>query len=170
MKPCNRIFSWLETCLLNYSLLCVEFFIRVCSHPAFTFPCFLSLYWLQQSAAFKILRTRLKTVPPCSFSGEQIRRTASGTSYSQLLHHIPSGSQVMEDGDSGQDSMGNLHNGINFTARLQQFEQMQQQHRMHVKLQSQTHHNNPPSSKVREAYMIVWFVLFSSFSCRSNLP
>ncbi|PKI58187.1 hypothetical protein CRG98_021409, partial [Punica granatum] len=104
----------------------------------------------QQSAAFKILRTRLKTVPPYSFSGEQIRRTSSGTPYSQRLQHMPSGSQIMVDGDLGQDSSGSLHNGINFAARLQQFEQMQRQHRLHAKLQSQKHRNNPTSSKEQQ--------------------
>ncbi|KAK4761252.1 hypothetical protein SAY87_006145 [Trapa incisa] len=102
----------------------------------------------QQSAAFKILRTRLKTVPPYSFSGD-IRRTASGTSYSQL-HHVPSGSQIMEDGDLGLDCLANTHNGINFSARLQQFEQMLQQHRAQARLQSQQHHNNPTSSKEKQ--------------------
>lgn len=100
----------------------------------------------QQSAAFKILRTRLKTVPAYTFSGElpnisanAIRRTASGNPYSQILSHIPSlpsGSQNVEDGDRNTD-ISNGTNGINFTMRLQQFEHMQRQHRLHCKSQSQ---------------------------------
>ncbi|XP_022776469.1 protein VAC14 homolog isoform X5 [Durio zibethinus] len=81
----------------------------------------------QQSAAFKILQTRLKTVPSYSFNGDQLNRASSGNPHSQILHH--SGSQITEDGDINQEN-GNLQNGINFASRLQQFEQMQQQHRM----------------------------------------
>ncbi|PQQ18847.1 protein VAC14 homolog [Prunus yedoensis var. nudiflora] len=102
----------------------------------------------QQSAAFKILRTRLKTVPLYSFNGEQIRRTSSGNPY-QILHHMPGGSQITEDGDINQDSK-NSHNGINFASRLQQFEQMQQQHRQHVKVQAQSHRNSTSSSTPKD--------------------
>ncbi|XP_061991135.1 protein VAC14 homolog isoform X1 [Rosa rugosa] len=97
----------------------------------------------QQSAAFKILRTRLKTVPSYSFSGEQPRRTSSGNSY-QILQHMSSGSQVTEDGDINQDNKSS-HHGINFTAGLQQFEQMQQQHRQHAKVQAQSGINSTSS-------------------------
>eukprot|EP01018_Ginkgo_biloba_P036307 Gb_38749 [translate_table: standard] len=98
----------------------------------------------QQSAAFKILRTRLKTVPAYTFSGEfpsisGIRRTASGNPYAQILSHIPalpSGTQNVEDGDKNTD-IGNGTSGINFAMRLQQFEHMQHQHRSHCKMQSQ---------------------------------
>lgn len=99
---------------------------------------------MQQSAAFKILRTRLKTVPSYSFNSEQFRRTSSGNPY-QILHHIPSGSQITEDGDSIQDG-ANSHNGINFASRLQQFGQMQHQHRMHAKTQSQLRNSSSTSS------------------------
>jgi vacuole morphology and inheritance protein 14 len=103
---------------------------------------------MQQSAAFKILRTRLKTVPSYSFNGEQLRRTSSGNPY-QTIHHMPSGSQITEDGDGIQDG-GNSHNGINFASRLQQFEQMQHQHRMHAKAQAQLRNSSTTSlSKVR---------------------
>ncbi|KAG2701547.1 hypothetical protein I3760_06G050600 [Carya illinoinensis] len=88
----------------------------------------------QQSAAFKILRTRLKAVPSYSFNGEQLRRTSSGIG--QILHHMPSGSQITEDGDGILDGASS-HNGINFAARLQQFEKMQHQHRVHTKVQAQ---------------------------------
>ncbi|KHG02155.1 Protein VAC14 [Gossypium arboreum] len=89
----------------------------------------------QQSAAFKILRTRLKTVPSHSFNGDQLKRASSGNPYSQILHY--SGSQISEDGDVRQDN-GNLQNGINFASRLQQFVQMQRQHRMLEKSQEQS--------------------------------
>ena len=104
---------------------------------------------MQQSAAFKILRTRLKTVPSYSFSGNQVRRGSSGNSYSQILHLIPSGSQISEDGDVNQDvGTSNLHNGINLTTKLRQFEQMQQQHRLHAKAQAQSRKISTSSSKV----------------------
>ncbi|KAJ6771821.1 TAX1 BINDING PROTEIN-RELATED [Salix koriyanagi] len=103
----------------------------------------------QQSAAFKILRTRLKTVPSYSFSGNQVMQGSSGNSYSQILHHIPSGSQISEDGDVNRDvGNSNLHNGINLTLKLRQFEQMQQQHRVHAKAQTQSRKISTSSSKV----------------------
>uniref|UniRef100_I1P920 Vacuolar protein 14 C-terminal Fig4-binding domain-containing protein n=1 Tax=Oryza glaberrima TaxID=4538 RepID=I1P920_ORYGL len=79
----------------------------------------------QQSAAFKILRTRLKTVP---FS-ENLKRTSSTNPYSQIL-------QVTEDGNRNQDTQS--YNAINFPSRLHQFESMQQQHRVHLKNQLQS--------------------------------
>uniref|UniRef100_A0A1J3CE39 Protein VAC14-like protein n=1 Tax=Noccaea caerulescens TaxID=107243 RepID=A0A1J3CE39_NOCCA len=75
----------------------------------------------QQSAAFKILRTRLKTVPTYSFSGgdQQISRASS----------VPF-AQYHEDGDRKEDkNINTCHQGINFDARLQQFENVQNQHR-----------------------------------------
>ncbi|KAJ6768822.1 TAX1 BINDING PROTEIN-RELATED [Salix koriyanagi] len=102
----------------------------------------------QQSAAFKILRTRLKTVPSYSFSGDQVKRTSSGNPHPQIIHHIPCGSQIFEDGDINQDvGASNSHNGINFTLRLHEFEQMQRQHRMHAKMQAQSRNSSTPSSK-----------------------
>ncbi|KAL0540425.1 hypothetical protein IC582_024662 [Cucumis melo] len=95
----------------------------------------------QQSAAFKILRTRLKTVPPYSFSGEHFKQLSSGNSYS-VMHHV-SGLNINEDGDVSQDA-GNSRNGINFAARLQQFEYMQHQHRLHEKGQTLSRTNTPP--------------------------
>nr|AAN05340.1 Unknown protein [Oryza sativa Japonica Group] len=79
----------------------------------------------QQSAAFKILRTRLKTVP---FS-ENLKRTSSTNPYSQIL-------QVTEDGNRNHDTQS--YNAINFPSRLHQFESMQQQHRVHLKNQLQS--------------------------------
>ena len=60
-----------------------------------------------------------------------------------------SGLQVSEDGDVDED-LQNVHNGINFASRLQQFEQMQQQqHRMHSKSQAQSRYSSNSSMKVR---------------------
>ncbi|GFZ21287.1 ARM repeat superfamily protein [Actinidia rufa] len=83
----------------------------------------------QQSMAFKILRTRLKTVPSYSFTGDQFK-WLSGSPYSQI-----------EVGDMDEDLL-NAHNGINFASRLQQFEQMQHQHRMNSKSQSQSRYSS----------------------------
>ncbi|KAJ8498480.1 hypothetical protein OPV22_009032 [Ensete ventricosum] len=78
----------------------------------------------QQSAAFKILWTRLKTVPSYTVSIEQLKHSSSGNPYSQIL-------QIMEDNKT-QDA-ANVCTAINFPARLQQFEQMQLRHRVHSK-------------------------------------
>ncbi|KAK8617950.1 hypothetical protein V6N13_080851 [Hibiscus sabdariffa] len=40
----------------------------------------------QQSAAFKILRTRLKTVPSYSFNGDQLKQAPSGNPTRLILH------------------------------------------------------------------------------------
>ncbi|KAF2306171.1 hypothetical protein GH714_014981 [Hevea brasiliensis] len=93
---------------------------------------------------------RLQLLEPGSYMcGKQIKRTSSDNPYSQFLHHIPSGSQISEDGDVNQE-VGNssLHNGINFGSRLQQFEQMQSQHHMHAKSQAQSRNN---STSLKEA-------------------
>ncbi|KAM0936100.1 putative vacuole morphology and inheritance protein [Dioscorea sansibarensis] len=89
----------------------------------------------QQSAAFQILRNRLKTVPSVAFNTYQLKRASSGNPYSQIL-------PVSEDINRNQDS-GNMHNAINFASRLQQFEHMQNQHRMHAKLQQQSRKATP---------------------------
>ncbi|XP_077236032.1 protein VAC14 homolog isoform X2 [Tasmannia lanceolata] len=113
-----------------------------------------SLYGLlmllpQQSAAFKILRTRLRTVPSYTFSGEQLKKTSSGNPYSQMLHHLPTGTPIAEDGDRNQD-LGSAQNGINFASRLQQFEHMQRQHRMHSRSQSLSQSRNSTSSNLSQ--------------------
>ncbi|KAG5038086.1 hypothetical protein JHK86_018926 [Glycine max] len=81
----------------------------------------------QQSAAFKILKTRLKAVPSYSFNGEQLKRMPSGDSYQ--FHNVPDGFRTIQDGDIAEDG-GSSRNGINFAARLQQFRQIQHQHRL----------------------------------------
>ncbi|KAG0581788.1 hypothetical protein M758_3G007100 [Ceratodon purpureus] len=108
----------------------------------------------QQSSAFKILRTRLKTVPshsvmhtqphgvstPSEFPGlSAIRRSASAGPFPQILSHIPSipvsslSLQATEpDGEKNADIISNGSvAGINFASQLKQFEHMQHQHRLH---------------------------------------
>ncbi|CAH8384216.1 unnamed protein product [Eruca vesicaria subsp. sativa] len=95
--------------------------IRLLETPIFTY------LRLQQSAAFKILRTRLKTVPTYSFSGgEQISRASSGVPFSQYTNHH-------EDDDAEDINISSSHQGINFAARLQQFENVQSQHRVQAR-------------------------------------
>lgn len=106
---------------------------------------------MQQSTAFKILKTRLKAVPLYSFNGEQLKRTSSGNPY-QILHHIAGGSQITEDGEIAVDD-GDSGGGINFAARLQQFEQMQNQHRMHAKAQAQLRNTSTSVSKVADLFI-----------------
>ncbi|XP_021594534.1 protein VAC14 homolog isoform X2 [Manihot esculenta] len=98
----------------------------------------------QQSAAFKILRTRLKTVPSYSFNGDQIMGTSSG---SEIGRHIPSGSQISEDGDVKQE-VGKF----NFGSRLQQLEQIQSQHRMHAKSRNNSTTLNSGNTKTRRSH------------------
>ncbi|KAK8613890.1 hypothetical protein V6N13_101644 [Hibiscus sabdariffa] len=95
----------------------------------------------QQSAAFKILRTRLKTVPSYSFNGDQLKQAPSGNSCSQILHGV---SQITLDGDITHDN-GNLQE-IDFASRLRQFEQIQQQHRM-LAAKSQSRNSSTSLSK-----------------------
>ncbi|XP_058732506.1 protein VAC14 homolog [Vicia villosa] len=102
----------------------------------------------QQSAAFKILKTRLKAVPAYSFNGDQLKKTSSGAPY-QFLHHMSGGSHITEDGDVAVDN-GNSHNGINFATRIKQFQEMQQQHREHFKTQAQIRRKVTPVPKEEE--------------------
>ncbi|KAL0761237.1 hypothetical protein Bca101_077387 [Brassica carinata] len=88
----------------------------------------------QQSGAFRILQTRLKTVPTYSFSngGDQISRAFSGVPFSQyMMHHH-------EDGDAEDYNINSSHQGINFAARLQQFENVQNQHRGQARIKRTT--------------------------------
>ncbi|CAF2142978.1 protein VAC14 homolog [Brassica rapa] len=98
----------------------------------------------QQSAAFKILRTRLKTVPTYSFSGGgQISRASSGVPFSQYIHH-------REDGGAEDNNINNSHQGINFAARLQQFENVQNQHRGQTRNKVNYSYNTSSSSASKE--------------------
>lgn len=96
-------------------------------------------------------------MPSYSFSSEQSKWT-SGNSYSQV-HRMISGSPVSEDGDMDED-LRSVQNGINFASRLQQFEQMQQQHRMHSKSQTQSRYNSTSSSKVCQKFIFYYFIRF----------
>ncbi|KAL2485034.1 Protein VAC14-like protein [Abeliophyllum distichum] len=100
----------------------------------------------QQSLAFKILRTRLKTVPSYSFSGEQLKQKSSGSVLSEA--NYMGRSQISEDGDPFHDPP-NVHNGINFISRLQQFKHIQQQHHMHSKFQAQTRRSSSSTKEVQ---------------------
>ncbi|XP_075522411.1 protein VAC14 homolog [Primulina tabacum] len=97
----------------------------------------------QQSVAFKILQTRLKTVPPYSFSGEQYKRMSPG---STLLGGKYVGGLQVSDGDIIEDPH-NMHGGMDFDSRLRQFKHVQQQHRMHTKSQAQSRYNSASSGK-----------------------
>ncbi|GFP83563.1 protein vac14 homolog [Phtheirospermum japonicum] len=99
----------------------------------------------QQSVAFKILRTRLKTVPSYSFSGEQLKRLSSGHAFPEVNNFEESYS--LEDGDTSVDQ-SDVHGGINFTSWLQQFQQVQEQHREHSKLQAIARLSAASSAKV----------------------
>uniref|UniRef100_A0A7N0VLZ4 Vacuolar protein 14 C-terminal Fig4-binding domain-containing protein n=1 Tax=Kalanchoe fedtschenkoi TaxID=63787 RepID=A0A7N0VLZ4_KALFE len=92
----------------------------------------------QQSAAFKILRTRLKTVPPYSLGSNHANHLSS-ENFDSLPNSLQDGLRITEDGNTDKES-DNLHEGINFTLRLQEFEQMQKQHRVHAKSQAQVRH------------------------------
>ncbi|KAL8112300.1 hypothetical protein AgCh_019849 [Apium graveolens] len=121
-----------------------------------------SLYGLlmllpQQSAAFKILRTRLKTVPSYRFSGDQINGSLSGNPYANK-YYMTSGSHVPEDGEIDEDAH-NSQSGMNFPARLQQFNQMQHQHRMLSRSGAPASNNSMLASKV----------YFLNFSFLTNL-
>ncbi|KAG5605406.1 hypothetical protein H5410_026898 [Solanum commersonii] len=101
----------------------------------------------QQSAAFKILRTRLKTVPSYSFKEESIRRISSGIPYSQF-NYGGGGSQTLEEGDLNENPNSlDMHNGINFASKLQQFQQIQKQHHLHSKSQTQSRFVSTSSAK-----------------------
>ncbi|KAK6146726.1 hypothetical protein DH2020_020595 [Rehmannia glutinosa] len=98
----------------------------------------------QQSVAFKILRTRLKTVPSYSFSGEQFKRLSSGHAFSESNDFNEL--QILEDGDMSEDQR-DVHNGINFVSWLQQFQQVQERHRVHSKTQALARYSSTSSAK-----------------------
>ncbi|VFQ69810.1 unnamed protein product [Cuscuta campestris] len=91
----------------------------------------------QQSAAFKILRTRLKTVPSYSFSGDQLSQT-SGNPYSKSSNSRGD-SRFSDNGDFDEHLHDDMHNGINFSTWLQLFEHIQHLHRMHSKSHAVSH-------------------------------
>ncbi|KAI0523256.1 hypothetical protein KFK09_005650 [Dendrobium nobile] len=77
----------------------------------------------QQSAAFKILKTRLKTMPPHTLVDDQVKWRSSGNPNTQILEVTEHGSHIHDQ--------GNMHIAINFASRLQQFKNVQNLHRMH---------------------------------------
>lgn len=114
---------------------------------------------LQQSAAFKILKTRLKAVPSYSNSGEQLKRKPSGDPYQ--FHSVPDGFRTIEDGVVVAEDGGSSRNGINFAARLQQFQQMQRQHRVLAKTRAKSRNISTSSTKVTDLFILhVDFSLF----------
>ncbi|KAG6530772.1 hypothetical protein ZIOFF_004530 [Zingiber officinale] len=92
----------------------------------------------QQSAAFKLLRTRLKTVPLHTIGLDQLKRASSENPYSQIL-------QVTEDGRTS-------YTVIDFQSKLQQFEQMQHRHRLHSR--SQLKSLNASSSTISQLALL----------------
>jgi hypothetical protein len=131
--------------------LCI--LIGTTPYMSFTFR-FLYIY-MQQSAAFKILRTRLKTVP---FS-ENLKRTSSANPYSQIL-------QVTEDGNRNQDTPN--YSAINFPSRLQQFESMQQQHRDHLKNQLQSRKSASAVVLSQVLFYLIFAHLITTFIQRQS--
>ncbi|XP_072991145.1 protein VAC14 homolog isoform X1 [Typha latifolia] len=94
-----------------------------------------SLYGLlmllpQQSAAFKILKTRLKTVQSSTFSSEHRKCPLSGDQYAQIL-------PITEDNNRNQ-SAAHIYNAINFASKLEEFENMQQRHRANARSRVQS--------------------------------
>lgn len=103
---------------------------------------------VQQSVAFKILRTRLKTVPSYSFSSEQQNQNMSPeASNSAGSNHVNSGPHSTQDGVMTQD-VETLCNGINFVSNLHEFQKMQKVHRVHAKSQAQSKKSSVNSTKV----------------------
>ena len=95
---------------------------------------------VQQSAAFKVLRIRLKAVPSYFFNSEQPYKTASATFHSRGFNCM-----ATQDGEVNQ---GNAPNGINLASKLEQFQQMQQHHRSYVKSQENVAKTVSPLPKV----------------------
>lgn len=114
------------------------------------------LLLIQQSSAFKILRTRLKTIPTMNTSSATdnyaIRRTASGGHYAQILSHIPSIQSASQVDEASQNlDSRNGPSSINFDAHLQQFEDMQNQHRHFRVTQSQARKQSQQSQQSQQS-------------------
>ncbi|XP_014520967.1 protein VAC14 homolog isoform X1 [Vigna radiata var. radiata] len=156
----DKLIRLMETPIFAYLRLQVSFIDRgtlyySCALPRLLEPgryiwLFKALYGLlmllpQQSAAFKILKTRLKAVPSYSNSGEQLKRKPSGDPYQ--FHSVPDGFRTIEDGVVVAEDGGSSRNGINFAARLQQFQQMQRQHRVLAKTRAKSRNISTSSTK-----------------------
>jgi len=76
--------------------------------------------------------------------------------------NVPDGFRTIEDGVVAEDG-GSSRNGINFAARLQQFQQMQHKHRVLAKTQAKSRNISPSSSKVANLFILhVDFVFYVS--------
>lgn len=91
-----------------------------------------------------------------SFSGgDQINRTSSGVPFPQYIHHN-------EDGDIEEDNTNNPHQGINFAARLQQFENIQNQHRGHARTKVNYSYNTS-SSSTSKVFSFIFVINFAEW-------
>ena len=81
---------------------------------------------------------------------------------------MPDGFRTIEDGDVAKDG-GSSRNGINFAARLQQFQQMQHQHRVLTKTQAKLRNMSTSLSKVADLFILhvdfVFFVFMFHINC-----
>ncbi|KAL6566324.1 PtdIns(3,5)P(2) sythesis regulation factor [Orobanche gracilis] len=98
-----------------------------------------------QSVAFKILQTRLRTVPSYSFSGEQLKRLSSGHAFPEVNNFDEP--HLLEDSDVRVDQNDYVQDGINFASSLQQFLQVQEQHREFSKSQALARCSSTSSTK-----------------------
>ncbi|CAA7394916.1 unnamed protein product [Spirodela intermedia] len=92
----------------------------------------------QQSVAFKILRTRIKTVPSFALGSAQFERRTPWNPAQRDSDEIPD-----------QETESIPESEIDFAARLEQFEGMQRLHRVHAKSQMQSR-DLPPSTLSQE--------------------
>lgn len=95
---------------------------------------------MQQSSAFKILRTRLKALPSYSFTDEDKQPPSRTSSYPQILQ--------LNEGIN----IENIHNGINFKSKLRYFEQVRRQHRNWIQANTQLH---PHVLQVNDLVLII---------------
>ncbi|RWW53248.1 hypothetical protein BHE74_00040278 [Ensete ventricosum] len=116
--------SRIQTCISMWFAVHLRFFSELAQCIFGQYMCsqiVLSYDFVQRSAAFKIVRTRLKTVPSNIFNNEQLKHPCS---------------QISEiTDDSGDQVAANVYDKINFPSKLQQFQQTLSRHRF--SLQSQ---------------------------------
>ncbi|RRT85623.1 hypothetical protein B296_00008885 [Ensete ventricosum] len=116
--------SRIQTCISMWFAVHLRFFSELAQCIFGQYMCsqiVLSYDFVQRSAAFKIVRTRLKTVPSNIFNNEQLKHPCS---------------QISEiTDDSGDQVAANVYDKINFPSKLQQFQQTLRRHRF--SLQSQ---------------------------------
>lgn len=95
---------------------------------------------VQQSVAFKILRTRIKTVPSFAPGSARFERAAPW--------NLSPAQRALDEIMADQETENAHESEIDFAARLEQFERMQRRHRAHAKSQMQS--RNLPSSKLSQ--------------------